>query len=233
MGAFLLVLLGDARLMGLPATDVLEARHTRIRRSLTALGVDALVVTAFPNIRYLSNHVGSAGVLVLTRDDAHLLVDFRYEAAVKALQDSSAACPALRIWPVPASYDEALLGCLVEIGVISVGIEAAHLTVARYEWLQAQAGARNTGLTFHSTSRLVEEARMVKDAVEHGDAARSRPTAVARRRGGIGCGPSRRNRTHGRGGDRGGDPGRRLRAARLRHDRRVRPKRGAAAPPRG
>ena len=152
--------------MTLPATDVLARRQGRIRRSLASLGLDALVVTAFPNIRYLSNHVGSAGVLVLTQNDAHLMVDFRYEAAVQALQTSAAACPSLRIWPVPASYDEALLGCLVAIGVRTVGIEGAHLTVGRYEWLQAQAGARGTGLEFRSTSRVVEEARIVKDLSE-------------------------------------------------------------------
>jgi Xaa-Pro aminopeptidase len=152
--------------MGLPATDVLARRQGRIRRSLASLGLDALVVTAFPNIRYLSNHVGSAGVLVLTQNDAHLMVDFRYEAAVHALQTSAAACPSLRIWPVPASYDEALLGCLVAIGVRTVGIEGAHLTVGRYEWLVAQAAARSTGLEFRSTSRVVEEARIVKDLSE-------------------------------------------------------------------
>jgi Xaa-Pro aminopeptidase len=152
--------------MGLPPTDVLAGRQSRIRRSLTSLGLDALVVTAFPNIRYLSNHIGSAGVLVLTDDAAHLMVDFRYEAAVQALQASPAACPSLRTWPVPASYEEALLGCLAAIGAKTVGIEGAHLTVARYEWLQAQAASRGTGITFRSTSRIVEEARIVKDPTE-------------------------------------------------------------------
>jgi Xaa-Pro aminopeptidase len=47
-----------------------------------------------------------------------------------------------------------------------VGIEGAHLTVSRYEWLRAQAAARGAGLTFRTTSRAVEEARVVKDASE-------------------------------------------------------------------
>ncbi len=62
--------------MPLPDTSVLIARHSQVRRALAAAGLDALVVTSSPNIRYLSNHVGSAGVFVLTPDAAHLLVDF-------------------------------------------------------------------------------------------------------------------------------------------------------------
>ncbi len=41
--------------------------------------------------------------------DVQLLVDFRYKEAVRSLQDSPAACPGLRIWDVPDSYDEALV----------------------------------------------------------------------------------------------------------------------------
>ena len=74
--------------MPLPHATILAARLAGIRGSLTALNLDALVVTAFSNIRYLSNHTGSAGILVLTRDAVHLIVDFRYEAAVASLQAS-------------------------------------------------------------------------------------------------------------------------------------------------
>jgi Xaa-Pro aminopeptidase len=117
--------------MALPSTAALAARHTRIRESLETLSLDALIITPPANIRYLSNHAGTAGILVLTRDALHLLVDFRYHDAVRALQESPAACPGLRIWDVPASYEEALIGCLAEIGVTTVGFEAAHVTVAR------------------------------------------------------------------------------------------------------
>ena len=73
-------------------------RGIRVRESLDALSLDALVVTSAVNIRYLSNHAGSAGILVLTRDGVHLLVDFRYRDAVRMLQESPAACPGLRAW---------------------------------------------------------------------------------------------------------------------------------------
>ncbi len=152
--------------MPLPTTIDLAARQRRIRDTFDALSLDALVVTAPTNIRYLTNHVGSAGVLVLTRDASHLLVDFRYKEAVERLQTSPAACPDLRVWDVPASYDEALLACLQAIGATAVGFEAGHVTVATHDWWERNAHARQLGITLRATDRVVEEARMVKDSAE-------------------------------------------------------------------
>jgi Xaa-Pro aminopeptidase len=144
----------------------LAERHARVRESLDTLSLDALIVTPPSNIRYLSNHAGSAGILILVRDTVHLLVDFRYHEAVRALQASPSACPGLRLWEVPASYEEALISCLADIGVTTVGFEAAHVTVARYEWWRETIAARGLGITLRSTERVVEYARLVKDAFE-------------------------------------------------------------------
>jgi Xaa-Pro aminopeptidase len=147
-------------------TPTLAARQARIREQFDTLDIDALVVTSFPNIRYLSNHVGSAGILLLTAEAAHLVVDFRYESAVAALQQSPGACPNLRVWPVPGSYEEALLGCLTDTGVKRVGVEAPNITLARHEWLVANVASRSLPIVFRSTTGVIERARMVKDASE-------------------------------------------------------------------
>ena len=152
--------------MALPSTAALAQRHARIRESLETLSLDALIVTPSTNIRYLSNHAGTAGVLVITRDALHLLIDFRYQEAVRALQASPSACPNLRVWEVPASYEEALIGCLADIGVTTVGFEAAHVTVARYEWWRETIAGRGLDITLRSTERVVEQARIIKDAFE-------------------------------------------------------------------
>src|SRR3954463_3212940 len=122
--------------MTLPSSALLAERHARIRESLETLNLEALLVTALNNIRYLSNHVGSAGVLVVTRSAMHLVIDFRYEESVQALQASAAACPGLVTWKVPGSYDESVLNCLKETGVSIAGFEAGHLTVARHAWFR-------------------------------------------------------------------------------------------------
>jgi Xaa-Pro aminopeptidase len=153
--------------MTLPGSDVLAARHRLVRSRLAALGLDGLVVTSPTNIRYLSNHAGSAGTLVVTHTGVHLLVDFRYQESVRATQASAAACPQLRIWNVPASYDEALIDMLSAPDMpAKLGIEAAHLTVARKEWLERTTASRGMVLSWSSTERVVEQFRQVKDPSE-------------------------------------------------------------------
>jgi Xaa-Pro aminopeptidase len=151
--------------MLLAESSILAIRHRRIRTTLETLGLEALIVTTPANIRYLTNHTGTAGTVVVTADAIHLLIDFRYEEALRALQASAAACPGLTTWPVPASYDEALASCLVEIGIGRAGFESTHLTVARHHWLTATLAARSD-VVLRSTEQVVEQARMLKDAFE-------------------------------------------------------------------
>lgn len=152
--------------LGLPGSDVLAARHARVRSALQARGLEALIVTTPANIRYLANHIGTAGTLIITSSDIQLLVDFRYNEAVRSRQDSPAACPGLRIIDVPDSYDEALVKTTISSPARVVGIEAGHLTVARQEWLTRTWQSRSADITLRSTERLIERFRAVKDAAE-------------------------------------------------------------------
>jgi Xaa-Pro aminopeptidase len=150
----------------LPETAALARRHARLRQTLESLNLDALVVTTPTNIRYLTNHTGSAGVAVVAHDAVHLLVDFRYAESVRQLQSSPSACPGLKVWDVPASYDEALLSCLAAIAVSTAGFESADVTVQRFDWWIRTREARSLGVTFRATERAVERQRIVKDAPE-------------------------------------------------------------------
>jgi Xaa-Pro aminopeptidase len=163
-------------------SQYLAARHRRLGEQLDALTIDALIVTHPPNVCYLSNHAGTAGILVLTRNAVHLLVDFRYAEAVHRRQDSDARCPGLRVWDVPASYDEALVSCLAELGIARAGFEASHLTVSRHDWLRTTLAARKLEIELRATERVVERARLVKDEYEQAvlREAAARLTEVAR-----------------------------------------------------
>ena len=146
----------------------LEERQVRVRAQMHDLGLDALVVTHAPNVLYLTNHAATAGLLVLTADAVHLVSDFRYVEAIARLQASAHACPGLVTHKVPASYDEALVELLGEVGVKRVGIEAAHLSVARFEWLRRTVDARRLPIALVHTERVIERLRIVKDAWELG-----------------------------------------------------------------
>jgi len=137
-----------------------------VRAAFDARAIDALLVVHPPNILYLTNHAGSAGILVLTRDAAHLVADFRYAEAAERRQASPHACPSLRAWPVPASYEEALVTLLADLGIANVGFEAEHTTVARHEWLRQTLQARQIPVRLAAVEGVVEAARIVKDAYE-------------------------------------------------------------------
>ena len=152
--------------LGLPGSNVLAARHARVRSALEATRLEALIVTTPANIRYLANHIGSAGTLIVTPDDLQLLVDFRYKESVRTRQHSPAACPGLRLIDVPDSYDEALVSATMASPATVIGIEAGHLTVSRQEWLIRTWQSRSADITLRSTERFIERFRAVKDAAE-------------------------------------------------------------------
>ena len=152
--------------MALPTSSQLSDRQARVRRRLDVLNLEAFVVTSPANIRYLSNHVGSSGILVLTRDDAHLLVDARYSEAVRMLQQTASACPALVVRHVPDSYEDVLLQCLGDIGATTVGFEATQVSVARHDAWRRTADRLGVSIRLQATERIVEEARLVKDVYE-------------------------------------------------------------------
>jgi Xaa-Pro aminopeptidase len=155
-----------ATLVVIADTSTLARRHVRLRTTLDDASLEALVVTNPVNIRYLTNHAGSAGLLVITRDALHLALDFRYREAMRLVQESPAACPNLQIREVAPSYDEALVRCLQELGLQMVGFEAQHVTVARHAWWVAAAERQQLPLSLRQTQALVEAARTVKDDVE-------------------------------------------------------------------
>jgi Xaa-Pro aminopeptidase len=125
-------------------------------------GVARLVVTAAPNVAWLTGFDGSAGCALVEPDRVLLVTDRRYEAAARALsQDGS-----VELVLVEQTYDETL-SALVAAARAPVGIEAGHLTVQRQRWLAATLSAAgwSTG-TLLPTLDVIEAGRIIKDAWE-------------------------------------------------------------------
>ena len=147
-------------------SDALSFRHQLIRQSFASHSLDAIVVTSLPNITYLTNFTGSSAIVVLTGDRLHFITDFRYVTAVTATQSTSRGCPGLELVTVGGSYDATLATLFQSMSGARVGFEAGHLTVARFNWLNASLGAGNTTPTLVATEGIVERARVRKDAYE-------------------------------------------------------------------
>src|SRR5262245_29062016 len=107
--------------MSYAPSAALEARHSAIRAELARAGLDALVVTALPNILYLTNFSGSAAVGILTGERAILLTDSRYATVVAEARGTARECPTLDFQLVEGSYDAKLAAVLASGGWARVG----------------------------------------------------------------------------------------------------------------
>lgn len=104
--------------------DRREARQAGARALLAAEGLEALLVTHLPNIRYLTGFTGSAGLLLLRPGGAVLFTDFRY-ATQAPLEVGDAA----EIEIDPASVWERLKRSCAAHPEQTIGFEAHALTV--------------------------------------------------------------------------------------------------------
>ena len=59
-------------------------RQAALRSGLAAEGLDALLVTHLPNVRYLTGFTGSAALLVVHAEATVLVTDFRYAVQAPA-----------------------------------------------------------------------------------------------------------------------------------------------------
>jgi Xaa-Pro aminopeptidase len=138
-----------------------DRRHVRqeaLVGMLEAEGLDALLVTALPNIRYLTGFSGSAGLAVMTRADALLVTDFRYDEQARAEAGAVA-----RVEVERTSVWERLFKLLATLGPLQrVGYEPHALTVKDAERLSH--GGRPW--RWCPAGELVERLRQRKDPGE-------------------------------------------------------------------
>lgn len=144
----------------------LSARLHTIRKALASSSIDALVVTALPNILYLTNFSGSSATLVVTAETLHFITDFRYLSMLDEARGTAAECRELEVAVVEGSYDATLVEVLGALGRARVAFEAAHLTVGRHVWLEQALAQQHGEVQLVATDGLVESARVVKDAYE-------------------------------------------------------------------
>lgn len=158
----------------MPPTTPFDTRLAAIRRDLRAAGVEALLVTHPPNVRYLTGLAASAGAVIVTPTRCVLLADFRYEAAARELLAGREAL-AMELVVPPGTLDHAVVDVLREVAAPRVGIEAGSLVVGRFNRLSAALSAvttpmreasRRPGVSLVPLDGLVEARRIVKDASE-------------------------------------------------------------------
>ena len=147
-------------------SPALSRRHHIVREEVAARGLDALLVTALPNILYLTNFTGSSATVVLAADRLYFITDSRYIETVSAM-NATHQVPDFELIVVDGSYDATLAGLLAAQPWKRIGFEAEHMTVARLGWLTATLAAGDTpAAELAETEGLVERARVRKDEYE-------------------------------------------------------------------
>ncbi len=140
------------------SADRRRARQEALVRALESEGLDALLVTSLPNVRYLTGFSGSAALVVVTKADTLLVTDFRYDE-----QAAAEAGAVARVVVERMSAWDRLFRELADCGTLEwIGYEAHALTVKDAERLGV------AGRTWHwrAAGELVERLRARKDPEE-------------------------------------------------------------------
>jgi Xaa-Pro aminopeptidase len=136
--------------------EIHAVRRARAQARLAELEADAVLVTAPPNVRYLTGLASSNAALLLPASGTGLLAtDSRYQLA--AQRDA----PDLEL--ILGRFIEPVLAAeAARRGLRRLAVETHRLTVDQYE--QAAAAAEDVGLM--SFGQRIEELRTVKDPSE-------------------------------------------------------------------
>jgi Xaa-Pro aminopeptidase len=142
--------------------------------ALAALRLDGLLLTALPNIRYLTGFSGSSALaFVATRGEVLLFTDFRYQAQVREEVGDFA-----RVEIQPQSLWTGLWQALPVLpGTEIIGFESAHVAHRDFQrLLDSGGGAR---WQWRPTTDVVEKLRERKDAEEVARIAEAARIAIA------------------------------------------------------
>ena len=135
-----------------------RARRTALLAQLPELGVDGLIVSHLPNVRYLTGFTGTAGVLLALSDEMVFVSDFRYRTqAGEELDDS------VRVEIVASDVWERVSQLLAaRAGLNRVGFEAHVLSAAESNRL----AERLTRSRVVAVTGVVEGLRVAKEPDE-------------------------------------------------------------------
>ena len=134
------------------------ARRDRLRKAFHKAGVDALLVTDFTNVTYLTGFTGDDSYLLVRRDGETVLSDPRYTTQL------GEECPGLdlHIRPPGATMLQAVVKVVRAASIGRLGIEGDSMTVG----LRDRIAAKLTKTEMVATSGLVETLRQIKDQEE-------------------------------------------------------------------
>lgn len=129
------------------------SRIQKVRDVLKSLQLDAIVVAKPENRRYVSGFTGTAGVVVITLDNAWFLTDFRYQ------EQAELQCKGFNV--VILKPEDKLHDWLESLNLSKAGFEADFWTVDSFEVLKSVSG-----VAWLSVHKEMIHLRTIKDQQE-------------------------------------------------------------------
>ncbi|WP_409301616.1 M24 family metallopeptidase [Peribacillus sp. SCS-155] len=102
----------------------------KLRSLMEKVNLDGLLVTSSFNRRYISNFTGSAGIVLVSRNAAKFITDFRY------VEQAAKQAPDFEIIKHVGSIVEEAAQQAKEMGITKLGFEQDHLTYAAFKSYQ-------------------------------------------------------------------------------------------------
>lgn len=138
------------------STDDFKARRSLLAAAFDPKKLDSLLVTALPNIRYLSGFTGSNGLLCVTPSESILFTDPRY--TVQSAQEVSCKVKTITgpLLPAIATY-------IKSRKYRNIGFEQSRISFNTYNFLRENLPL---GAALVPQQDLVESLRMVKSPSE-------------------------------------------------------------------
>ncbi|MEH7522159.1 Xaa-Pro peptidase family protein [Bacillus sp. JJ1503] len=127
----------------------------KLRSVLERLGIDGMLITSEYNRRYMTNFTGSAGVVLISGENAQFITDFRY------IEQASAECEGYEIVKHAGSIPDEVAEQAKKLGIKKLGFEQDHLTFSAYK---AYEKAVDTELV--PVSGEIEKLRLIKSEAE-------------------------------------------------------------------
>jgi Xaa-Pro aminopeptidase len=132
------------------------SRADRVARRLQEKGVDLLLVTHGPNLRYLTGFTGSNGMAVVGTDVRRFVTDFRY------VEQATAEVPDFDREQGPQDFITALESGWPE-GELTLGFDDDHVSVRAHQRLRSVLPER---IALKAAGGVVEAERAVKEPGE-------------------------------------------------------------------
>ena len=136
-----------------------------LRRRMSSSGLQGLLVTHLPDVRYLCGFTGSSAALAVTRRGCRMFTDGRYTAQA-AQEVQSAKVEIVPSAPAVVAVQWLAVQVAVDAGAASVGFDSAHTSVAELERFKAALPARLRRKLLTPVKSLVEPLRWLKDEDE-------------------------------------------------------------------